>query len=332
MGRLIGFGVGVVFLGVGCGDGLAVAEAGGWLGERLGLAAAEGVEGDAEGCAGSVSLEQAVGPSPASAATATAATVIRTRGPALAAMGFSIRTRSSSPLCSAKAILGSGAASGCRAFRSWGKSYALAVARYFDIHPRDPQPRTVGQIVALLNDDGLIAYPTDSGYALGCRLHSPHGAERIRRIRGLDERHHFTLVCADLGQAGQYVRLDNSVFRAMKAATPGPYTFIVPATREVPRLMSHPKKRTVGVRIPDSPLVRALVRELGEPLLSSTLILPGGEDPMIEGWVVKEELDHVVDAVVDSGECGIEPTTVVDWSQGYPEVVRVGAGDPDRFA
>ena len=138
-------------------------------------------------------------------------------------------------------------------------------------------------------------------------------------------------MCADFAQLGQLVQLDNAAFRAIKAATPGPYTFILPATREVPRRLLHPKKRTVGVRIPDHPVVQALLRELGEPLLSSTLLLPGDEEPMTEGWEIKEELDHEVDAVIDSGDCGREPTTVVDWSDGYPEVVRVGAGDPSRF-
>jgi tRNA threonylcarbamoyl adenosine modification protein (Sua5/YciO/YrdC/YwlC family) len=157
------------------------------------------------------------------------------------------------------------------------------------------------------------------------------GLERIRRIRGFDERHHMTLVCADFAQLGQLVKLDNAAFRAVKAATPGPYTFILPATREVPRRLYHPKKRTVGIRIPDHPLVHALLTQLGEPLLSSTLILKGEEEPMTDGWTVKEELDHQVDAVVDAGETGHEPSTVVDWTEGYPEVVRVGAGDPDRF-
>ena len=138
-------------------------------------------------------------------------------------------------------------------------------------------------------------------------------------------------MCADFAQLGQLVQLDNAAFRAVKAATPGPYTFILPATREVPKLLAHPKKRTVGVRIPDHRVVQALLRELGEPLLSSTLLLPDAEEPMTDGWAIKEELDHVVDAVVDAGDCGLEPTTVVDWSEGYPEVVRVGAGDPSRF-
>ena len=205
------------------------------------------------------------------------------------------------------------------------------MARYFDVHPRDPQPRSIAQVVAMLREDALIAYPTDSCYALGTRIDNPSGTERIRRIRGLDDKHHFTLVCADFAQLGQLVQLDNAAFRAVKAATPGPYTFILPATREVPRRLAHPKKRTVGVRIPDHPVVQALLRELGEPLLSSTLLLPDAEEPMTEGWQIKEELDHVVDAVIDAGDCGKEPTTVVDFSEGYPEVVRVGAGDPSRF-
>ena len=205
------------------------------------------------------------------------------------------------------------------------------MARYFDVHPHDPQPRTISQVVALLRDDGLIAYPTDSCYALGFCLDNHTGADRIRRIRGLDDRHHFTLVCSDFAQLGQFVQLDNAAFRSIKAATPGPYTFIVPATREVPRRLAHPKKKTVGVRIPDHPVVKALLRELGTPLVSSTLLLPGQDEAMTDGWTIKEQLDHVLDAVLDAGDCGTEPTTVVDWSDGTPEVVRVGAGDPSRF-
>lgn len=205
------------------------------------------------------------------------------------------------------------------------------MARYVDMHPVDPQPRLVAQVVAALRDGALVAYPTDSGYALGCRLGQHDGTERIRQIRRLDAKHHFTLVCADFAQLGQLVRLDNSAFRAIKASTPGPYTFILPATQEVPRRLAHPKKKTVGVRIPDSAVVQAVLGELGEPLLSSTLILPGETAPLTDGWQVKEELDHVVDVVVDAGEVLAEPTTVVDWSEGYPEVARVGAGDPSRF-
>ncbi len=205
------------------------------------------------------------------------------------------------------------------------------MARYFDIHPEDPQPRIVRQVVDLLRDDALIAYPTDSCYALGFSIDSATGGERIRRIRALDDRHHFTLVCADFSQLGQFVHLDNAAFRSIKAATPGPYTFILTATREVPKRLSHPKKRTVGIRIPDSPVVRALLRELGTPVVSSTLLLPGAGEPMTDGWQIKDELDHVVDAVLDAGDCGTVPTTVVDWSEGAPEVLRVGAGDPGRF-
>jgi tRNA threonylcarbamoyl adenosine modification protein (Sua5/YciO/YrdC/YwlC family) len=205
------------------------------------------------------------------------------------------------------------------------------VARYFDIHPVDPQPRLVDQVVSLLREDGLVAYPTDSGYALGIQLGNRAGLDRMRAIRHLDDKHHFTLVCADFAQLGQLVHIDNAVFRAIKAATPGSYTFILPATKEVPRRLLHPKKKTVGVRIPDHRVVQALLAELGEPMLSSTLILPDETDPMTEGWLVKEELDHQVDAVIDSGECGTEPTTVVDFSAGGPEVVRVGAGDPSPF-
>ncbi len=206
------------------------------------------------------------------------------------------------------------------------------MARYFDVHPVNPQPRSISQVVDILREGGVIAYPTDSSYAIGCTTENHDGLERIRRIRGHDERHHMTLVCADFAQLGQLVKLDNNAFRAVKSATPGPYTFILPATKEVPRRLYHPKKRTVGIRIPDHPVVRALLTELGEPMVSSTLIPQGQEAPMTDGWTIKEELDHQVDAVVDAGETGHQPSTVVDWTEGYPEVVRVGAGDPDRFS
>jgi tRNA threonylcarbamoyl adenosine modification protein (Sua5/YciO/YrdC/YwlC family) len=205
------------------------------------------------------------------------------------------------------------------------------VARYLDVHPDNPQPRLLGQIADALRDDQLIAYPTDSGYALGCRLGNRDGRDRILRIRGLDEKHHFTLMCRDFAQLGQFVQVGNSAFRAIKAATPGPYTFILPATQEVPRRLMHPKKKTVGVRIPDHVFVQALLETLDEPLLTSTLILPGETEPRSMGWEIKEELDHQVDVVVEAGETLAEPTTVIDWSEGYPEVVRVGAGDATRF-
>ncbi len=205
------------------------------------------------------------------------------------------------------------------------------MARYFDVHPRNPQSRALAQVAAMLREDALIAYPTDSCYALGFQLDSTTGADRIRRIRSLDDRHHFTLVCADFAQLGQLVLMDNAAFRAIKAATPGPYTFILAATKQVPRRLSHPRKRTVGVRIPDHPVAQALLHELGKPLVSSTLLLPDDEEPMTDGWQIKETLDHAIDAVVDAGDCGKEPSTVVDWSQQVPQVVRVGAGDPARF-
>jgi tRNA threonylcarbamoyl adenosine modification protein (Sua5/YciO/YrdC/YwlC family) len=206
------------------------------------------------------------------------------------------------------------------------------VARYLDLHPVDPQPRLVQQVVDALRDDALIAYPTDSGYALGSRLGNRDGRDRILRIRNLDDRHHFTLMCDSFAQLGQFVHVGNHAFRAIKAATPGPYTFILPATGEVPRRLMHPKKRTVGVRIPDHRLVHALLAAHGEPLLTSTLILPGEDEPRTLGWEVKEELDNLVDLVVDTGEDVLpQPTTVVDWSEDVPEVLRVGAGDPTRF-
>ncbi|GAA3167800.1 MULTISPECIES: L-threonylcarbamoyladenylate synthase [Streptomyces] len=206
------------------------------------------------------------------------------------------------------------------------------MAKYFDVHPDNPQRRTLGTVAELIRSDGLVAYPTDSCFALGCRIGSRDGVARIRSIRQLDDRHHFTLVCRDFAQLGQLVQIDNDVFRALKAATPGSYTFILPATREVPRQLQHPKKKTVGVRIPDHTVAQALLDELGEPILSSTLLLPDEDEPLTQGWEIKERLDHVVDAVVDSGDCGTVPTTVIDFSGGTPEIVRHGAGDPDRFA
>ena len=205
------------------------------------------------------------------------------------------------------------------------------MARYFDVHPENPQKRAIGQVVDLVRGGGLIAYPTDSCFALGCALGNREGLGRIRTIRHLDERHHFTLVCQEFAQLGQFVHISNAVFRSIKAATPGSYTFILPATKEVPRRLLHPKKKTVGVRIPDHIVAQALVEELGEPLVSSTLLLPDQEEPMTQGWEIKELLDHQVDAVVDSGDCGTEPTTVVDFSEDIPEVVRIGAGDPTPF-
>ncbi len=205
------------------------------------------------------------------------------------------------------------------------------MARYFDVHPDNPQPRAISQVVELIRGGGLIAYPTDSCYALGSQLRNRAGLDRIREIRKLDDKHHFTLVCADFAQVGQFVKVSNAVFRLVKASTPGSYTFILPATKEVPRQLLHPKKQTVGVRLPKHTVTQALLAELGEPLLSSTLLLPGDEEPMTQGWEIKERLDHQLDAVLDSGDCGLEPTTVIDLSGDEPQILRRGAGDVSRF-
>ncbi len=205
------------------------------------------------------------------------------------------------------------------------------MAQYFDVHPDNPQPRSLAQVARILGDDGLIAYPTDSCFALGCTLGNAEGIERIRRIRHLDDKHHFTLVVDSFAKLGAYVEMDNWVFRAVKAATPGPYTFILKASREVPKMMLHPKKRTVGVRIPDHRTTLALLDAVGAPLVSSTLMLPGHDESLTDGWSIKELLDHQIDAVLDSGDCGVEPTTVVDLSGDEPVIARVGAGDPTPF-
>ncbi len=205
------------------------------------------------------------------------------------------------------------------------------MARYFDIHPANPQRRAIVQVADIVREGGVIAYPTDSCYALGCQLGNKEGIERIRSIRQLDGRHHLTLVCQDFAQLGQFVHVPNRVFRAVKAATPGRYTFILVATKEVPRRLQHPGKKTIGVRIPDHVVTMALLEELGGPLVSTTLLLPGQDEPMTQGWEINEQLGEAVDAVIDSGDCGTEPTTVIDFSNGEPEIVRRGAGDPSDF-
>ncbi|MBO0839404.1 MAG: threonylcarbamoyl-AMP synthase [Sciscionella sp.] len=205
------------------------------------------------------------------------------------------------------------------------------MARLLEVHPVNPQRRLIGQAVRILADGGLIAYPTDSCYALGCQLGNKAGLDRIRTIRQLDHRHHFTLMCRDFAQLGQFVYVDNAVFRAIKAATPGGYTFILPATKEVPRRMLHAKKKTVGARIPDHPVALELLDQLGEPLLSSTLLLPEVDEPLTHGVDIADRLDHVVDAVLDAGDCGTVPTTVIDYSDGVPEILRHGVGDVTRF-
>jgi len=205
------------------------------------------------------------------------------------------------------------------------------MARYFDIHPANPQPRAITGVAEIVRAGGVIAYPTDSCYALGCQLGDRDGMARIKSIRDLGDRHHLTLVCQDFAQLGQFAYVANPVFRAIKAATPGSYTFILPATKEVPRILQHPRNNPVGVRIPRHVVTQALLAELGEPLVSSTLLLPGAEESMTQGWQIADQLDHAVDAVIDSGDCGTEPTTVIDFSQPEPEIVRRGAGDTSGF-
>ena len=205
------------------------------------------------------------------------------------------------------------------------------MARYFDVNPDNPQPRALDQIVAILRAGGVIAYPPDSGFALGSLVGNRSGADRIRAIRDLDERHHMTVVVSEFGQLGRYVQMDNRVFRAIKAATPGPYTFILEATREVPRVMQHPRKRTIGVRVPDHVTTLALLDRLGEPLISSTLIAPGETEPMSDGWQINEELGHLPDGVLDSGDVPRDPTTVIDLTGDEPVIVRRGGGDPSLF-
>jgi len=205
------------------------------------------------------------------------------------------------------------------------------MAKYFDVHPDNPQPRSIAAVAGIVRDGGLIAYPTDSCFALGCQLGNKDGLDRIREIRRLEPGHPFTIVCRDFQQLGQFVQINNALFRILKAATPGSYTFILPATKEVPRRLMHPRKKTVGVRIPDHVVAQAILAELGEPMLSTTLTLPGDDEPLTQGWEIKERLDHAIDAVIDSGECGTVPTTVIDFSTGEPEILRRGAGDPSRF-
>lgn len=205
------------------------------------------------------------------------------------------------------------------------------MARYFDIHQDNPQPRLIREVANLVRDGGLIAYPTDSSYALGCQLGNTASLARMKALRHLDDKHHFTLVCHDFAQLSQFVRVGNTAFRLMKASTPGRYTFILPATKEVPRKLMHPRQKTVGVRIPDNAVVQALVAELGEPIISTTLLLPGDERPMAQGWEVKDRLDNQVDCVVDAGDCGTEPTTVIDLSEATPKILRRGSGDTARF-
>lgn len=201
------------------------------------------------------------------------------------------------------------------------------MAQFFQIHPENPQPRLVRQAVEILRQGGVIVYPTDSSYALGCHIGDKQAVDRIRRIRRLDASHNLTLVCRDLSEIGTYARVGNSAYRFLKAMTPGPHTFILRATQQVPRRLQHPKRKTIGIRVPENRIVSMLLEELGEPIMSSTLMLPEDDLPMADPHEMRERLDHEVDLVIDGGACGLEPTTVVDLVEEIPVVVRNGKGD-----
>ncbi len=205
------------------------------------------------------------------------------------------------------------------------------MSQFFSIHPDNPQPRLIRRAAEIIRAGGIIVYPTDSCYALGCHIGDKTAMERIRTIRGVDARHHFALVCRDLSELAIYARVDNQQFRLLKAITPGSYVFILEATRELPKRLQHPKRRTIGLRIPDHPVVDALLAELGEPLLSSTLLLPGDELPHTDAEEIRERLEHQVDLILDGGSCGIEPTTVVDLTGAAPLVTRAGKGSLEPF-
>lgn len=205
------------------------------------------------------------------------------------------------------------------------------MSQFFSIHPDNPQPRLIKQAIEILRKGGVIAYPTDSCYALGCQLGNKEAVERITRIRGFDGKHNYTLVCADFSELATYAKVDNQQFRLLKQLTPGPYTFVLVATREVPRRLMQAKRKTIGLRVPDNAIAKALGAELGEPIMSATLMLPGDEQPLFDAWEIRDRLEQHVDLVIDGGYCGLEPTTVVDLSGDSPEIVRRGLGDTSLF-
>jgi len=201
------------------------------------------------------------------------------------------------------------------------------MARLVEIHPKDPQPRLIAEVVAAIRNGGLIAYPTDSSYAFGCHLGDRRAIDRIRRIRQTDKNHNFTLVCKDLSEISVFARVDNWVYRLIKSLTPGPYTFILQASREVPKRLQNPRRRTIGLRVPDHAIVHAMLETLGEPIMSSTLSLPGDELPLTDVHEIEERIGNDIDVIVSGGPTGIEPTTVIDLSEGHVEILRRGLGD-----
>ena len=205
------------------------------------------------------------------------------------------------------------------------------MSQFFAIHPETPQARLIQQAVSIIQSGGVIVYPTDSAYALGCQLGDKKAMERIRRIRSLQENHNFTLVCRDLSELGTYAHVDNTTYRLLRHATPGPYTFVLEATREVPRRLIQPKRKTIGLRVPDHPIPQALLHALNEPLMSATLIMPGDDYPMTDPYDIRDALEHEVDLVIDGGFCGLEATSVVDLTGPTPVVLRAGVGDVSDF-
>lgn len=205
------------------------------------------------------------------------------------------------------------------------------MSQFFQIHPQNPQARLIRQSVEVLRNSGLIVYPTDSMYAFGCQIGDKSALERLRRIRKLDENYNFSLVCRDLSEISTFARVENSVFRLLKAITPGPYTFILNASKEVPRRLLHPKRKTIGIRVPDHAIVQALLQELGEPMLSATFVLPNQKEPIGDPEEIRDAVGHEVDLVIDGQGCGYEPTTIVDLTEGYPQVIREGKGDIKIF-
>ena len=205
------------------------------------------------------------------------------------------------------------------------------MSQYFVIHPETPQPRLIRQAAEIIRDGGVVVYPTDATYALGCLIGDKDALDRIRRIRGLDESHQLTLVCRDLSEIASYAKVGNAHYRLLKAMTPGPYTFILPATKQVPRRVQHPKRKTIGIRVPENAILQALLTELREPLMSTTLQLPGDEQPLNDPYEVRQRLEKLVDLIIDGAYGDLEPTTVVDLSEDVPRIVRVGRGDVARL-